>query len=313
MDQLPVIYNPNQQDVIPVEMPKLEHILAGRLSASSIAMYKRDVKAYTDYALSQNRLWTDPKTLVAWRDTLALQGEMSPNTINRMIAAVKRIIREMATREMIAEEESMKFDRIHGVKVKALKNRLKKHARTRITKEDMRRLCEAPDKTTFIGLRDRALLAVIASSGIRASEAATLTVEQIEKHEKGYTIKVCGKADIEYREAHLSVEAYQCIQEWREKQPIESPYIFTSFKTRGLVPNSDPISEVTVWNIVQRYADQCEIPNIKPHDFRRFLGTQLAATDIRKAQKALGHKSIEVTARHYVLDELEVGLTDNLY
>ncbi len=30
-------------------------------------------------------------------------------------------------------------------------------------------------------------------------------------------------------------------------------------------------------------------------------------------QKALGHKSIEVTARHYVLDELEIGLTDNLY
>ena len=66
-------------------------------------------------------------------------------------------------------------------------------------------------------------------------------------------------------------------------------------------PVPDPISEVTVWNIV------------KPHDFRRFVGTQLAAKDIRKAQKALGHKSIEVTARHYVLDELEVGLTDHLY
>jgi integrase len=52
---------------------------------------------------------------------------------------------------------------------------------------------------------------------------------------------------------------------------------------------------------------------VKPHDFRRFVGTQLAAKDIRKAQLALGHKSIEVTARHYVLDELKVGLTDNLY
>jgi integrase/recombinase XerD len=313
VDQLPVIYNPHQQDVISVEIPKLEYILAGRLSASSIAMYKRDMKAYVDYALSQNMQWIEPKTLAMWRDALALNGSMSPNTINRMIAAVKRVIREMADRDMIAEEESIKFDRVHGVKVKSLKNRLKKNARTRITKEDMRRLCESPDKSTLIGLRDRALLSVLASSGVRASEAASLTIDQIKKYENGYTIEVCGKTDATPREAYLSVEAYKCIQEWIEQQPVKSSYIFTSFKTRGALPYTDPISEVTVWNIVQRYADQCGLPNIKPHDFRRFLGTQLAAVDIRKAQKALGHQSIETTARHYVLDELEVGLTDNLY
>jgi integrase/recombinase XerD len=313
MDQASIIPYSDHHDVVLVEMPKLEYMLAGRLSPSSIAMYKRDVQAYVNYAQSQNMQWTDPKTLMSWRDTLALDGNMSPNTINRMIAAVKRIIREMATREMIAEEESIKFDRVHGVKVKSLKERLKKNARTRITKEDMRKLCESPDKTTLIGLRDRALLAVLASSGTRASEAATLTIDQIEKHNTGYTIKVCGKADTTFRDAHLSIEAYQCIQTWIEQRPLHSPYIFTAFNTRGAIPLDNPISEVTVWNIVQKYADQCGIPNIKPHDFRRFLGTQLAAIDIRKAQKALGHQSIETTARHYVLDQLEVGLTDNLY
>ena len=52
---------------------------------------------------------------------------------------------------------------------------------------------------------------------------------------------------------------------------------------------------------------------MKPHDFRRFVGTELAKRDIRQAQKALGHKRIETTARHYVLDELAGGLTDGLY
>src|SRR5260370_4050795 len=190
MDHTSIVPYSNHVDVIAVEMPKLEHILAGKLSISSIAMYKRDVKAYIEYAASQGMLWTDPKTLVLWRDILALDSDMSPNTINRMIAAVKRIIREMADREMIAEEESVKFDRIHGVKVKSLKERLKKNARIRITKEDMRKLCESPDKTTIIGLRDRALLAVLASSGIRASEVATLTIGQIKRHENGYIIEV---------------------------------------------------------------------------------------------------------------------------
>ncbi len=60
-------------------------------------------------------------------------------------------------------------------------------------------------------------------------------------------------------------------------------------------------------------AEQVELRHIKPHAFRRCAGTQLAKSDIRKAQKALGHKRIDTTARHYVLDELEPGLTDDLY
>jgi integrase len=298
---------------VTVEAPNIEHILAGQLAPSSIAMYKRDVQAYLDYATKHSLPWTDPHTLLAWRDELALLSEMSPNTINRMIAAVKRIICEMASRSLLEETTALKFDRVRGVQVKALKQRLKKHSRTRITPEDMRRLCDAPDTSTVIGLRDAALLAVLASSGIRASEATTLTLSQVEQRGRGYCLKVCGKTDTEYRDAHLSPEAYRCIQEWLRSRAVESPYLFTSFSTRGAIPSREPLSEVAVWRIVSRYAEQCGLEYVKPHDFRRFVGTQLAAKDIRKAQKALGHKSIEVTARHYVLDELEIGLTDDLY
>jgi len=60
-------------------------------------------------------------------------------------------------------------------------------------------------------------------------------------------------------------------------------------------------------------APRLELAHVKPHDFRRFVCTELARRDIRLAQKALGHKRIETTARHYVLDELVGGLTDGLY
>jgi integrase/recombinase XerD len=52
---------------------------------------------------------------------------------------------------------------------------------------------------------------------------------------------------------------------------------------------------------------------VSPHDFRRFVGTELAQRDIRLAQKALGHKRIETTARHDVLGELAGGVRDHLY
>jgi integrase/recombinase XerD len=296
-------------------MPQLEDILTGQLSASSIAMYKRDMHAYVSYTEEYNIVWLDPKSLVAWRDDLALQTIMSPNTINRMLSSVRRVIKEMADRDLIEESISMKFDRVRGVKVKSLKKRLKKNSRTLITKDDMRRLCESPDTDTVIGIRDAALLAVLASSGVRASEAATLTFSQIRTHENGYSLDVCGKADIEYRSTHLSKEAYDLIYEWKGRRPFSSETIFTSFDTRAAIPRDRPMSESSVWRVVQKYAGQCAIPHIKPHDFRRFVGTQILTKtgDIRKAQKALGHQSIETTARHYVLDTLEIGLTDNLY
>ncbi len=153
----------------------------------------------------------------------------------------------------------------------------------------------------------------LATSGLRASEAASLTLDQVKPKSGGYVLLVRGKTDIAFREAHLSQEAYESMKAWLAQRPVQSPYIFTSFETRAALPKDTHISETTVWNIVTRYAKTCGYPDVKPHDFRRFLGTQLARTDIRKAQKALGHKNIETTARHYVLDELEVGLTDNLF
>ena len=229
-----------------------------------------------------------------------------------MLSAVKRVIKEASVRNLIDPSLRIQFNDVPGVKLKAMKDKLKKiHVRALAEK-----ICDAyvhPSVETIIGTRDRALLATLASSGVRASELATLTVDQIERRGRGYVLQVCGKTDTEYRDANLSLEAKGLIDTWLATRPIKSPYVFTSFSTRAALPSARHISETGVWLIVQKYAKQCAIGNIKPHDFRRFVGTELAKIDIRKAQKALGHKSIEVTARHYVLDDLEIGQTDSLY
>jgi integrase len=97
-------------------------------------------------------------------------------------------------------------------------------------------------------------------------------------------------------------------------RPVASGYIFTGFAGRGSRdPQTSHIHQVSGWEIVKRYAAKCGLESIKPHDFRRFVGTTLAKVDARQAQKALGHKSIDTTYKHYVLDEMQVGLTDNLF
>jgi integrase len=287
-------------------------ILAGQLAPSSIAMYARDFRAYLLYAGTPVAA-LDPATLARWRTVLAADTALSPNTINRMLSAVKRLIKEGAVQGYVSHETAKAFADVAGVKAVALKERTKRTARTRITPADMRRLCNAPDQTTLKGLRDAAMLATLASSGLRVSELATLTTGQILKKGTGYLLSVRGKNDTEYREAPLSTEAYHLLMQWITRRPVVSEYVFTSFGGRGQRATAAPLSTVNVWCTVQGYADQLDLSHIKPHDFRRFVGTQLAKQDIRKAQKALGHKRIDTTAQHYVLDELEAGLTDDLY
>lgn len=288
-------------------------ILAGVLAVSSIAMYKRDFAEYLVYAETQNAALT-ASTLARWRNHLALTTEDSPNTINRMLSAVKRIMKEAAQQGYIDASIALAFSSIDGVKVAALKERLKENAQTRISKDDMQHLTAAPDTSTLVGKRDAALLHTLASSGLRASELATLTQAQIRKQDHGYLLQIMGKNDVTYRDVPLSPTAYDAIMHWLEARPVPSRYIFTSFVGRGDSRLSGSnMTEVAVWQIVTHYAAMVGLSHVKPHDLRRFVGTGLAKVDIRKAQKALGHKRIDTTAKHYVLDDLEVGLTDHLY
>ena len=177
----------------------------------------------------------------------------------------------------------------------------------------MRLLCEAPDRTTLLGWRDRALLHTLASSGCRVSEVVTLTTAQLASREGSFFLEVLGKNQTEPRTAPLSHEAYASIQAWLARRPVESAYGFTSFAGKGHRPTARPMHLSSAWRAVQKAAQRVGLAHVKPHDFRRFVGTELARRDIRLAQKALGHKRIETTARHYVLDELAGGLTDGLY
>jgi integrase/recombinase XerD len=294
----------------------LKSILAGQLAESSFLMLFRDTRAYLSYANETQQDALDSQTLLRWRNELAQNTKKSPNTINRMLSNTKRAVLEMARNKQVTRDTSLDFQDVRNVRIHSLKNRLKKNARVRIEPAKMRQLCSIPDTASFIGKRDTALLLTLASSGARASEIASLTIQQIRKAQNAYFIEISGKTDDGMRDAHLSSEAFQAINAWIEarknwNEGIDSSYIFTPVDGKGDMNRH--ISASTIWRIVKKYAGLCDIGSAKPHDMRRFIGTQIAAKDIRKAQLALGHKSIEETAKHYVLDRLTGGETEGLF
>lgn len=288
-------------------------ILAGSVAPSSKKMYERDFKAYLTYAVTPE-MAIQSSTFARWRTYLANSTNLSPNTINRMMSAVKKIMKEAEVQGYIPKGTHEDFKRVDGVRVGALKHRKKEHARTYISPEQMRILTSLPDTLTLVGLRDCALLHTLASSGLRVHELATLKKHRVFYADGGYHAKIMGKNDLEFRDAPLSKEAYEAIQEWLKARTVDSDYIFTRFEGHGVDRlSTEHLSTVSLWRIVGAYAAQCGLEHIKVHDFRRFVGTQLAKKNPHAAQKALGHKDISTTFNNYVLSELESGITDGLY
>lgn len=289
-------------------------ILAGQCGESTIAMYARDAHAYTTFCAAYDLAPDQAPSLARWRAHLAQDTTMSPRTINRMLSAVKRIMREAASQGYTDHERSEAFRQVTGVKVAALKDRQRAGNRTRITPADMRRLIESPDRSTNVGRRDYALLSFLAGTGCRCEEAATLTIGQVIKQGKSYRVSVMGKNETEPSIIALSSEAYHAIMGWIDARPVASQFVFTSAAGRGDRFTAEPLSSVSVWRIVQKHAAAVGMAHIKPHDFRRFVGTMLAMRDgVPVAQKQLRHKHARTTLDNYVLSDVPEGATDGLY
>ncbi|MFL5702009.1 MAG: tyrosine-type recombinase/integrase [Ktedonobacteraceae bacterium] len=307
-----------------------DSILAGQVSPSTRKQYTEDFFDYLRFARSAQEA-LDSAIFSQWRTDLveriylvpdrASTGEMvekqlSPNTINRMLAAVRHMMMEAEEKKLVSPGTFEQFNRVRGVSVKGLKDRLKPNARVRITPQEMRLLTQQPDASRLLGLRDLALLHTF-GNGPRISEICDITRNRLHPRGRGYVVEVRGKNKTEYRDVPLTREAYAAIQAWLASRPVDSPYIFTRFDGRGEDAHArlsaEPLTRQGAWKIIKGYAVKIGLPDAKPHDLRRLVGTELARKNPRIGQLVLGHASIETFYKHYVLDELPEDATEGLY
>lgn len=155
------------------------------------------------------------------------------------------------------------------------------------------RLIEAPDAGAPIGLRDRALLEVLYSSGVRASEAAGLRLADLDLTHG--TMRVMGKRKKE-RIAQLGSYAVQALRAYLAvrggfHQPAHSVVFVNA--------NGGPLTTRSIQRIVERYVKEVlpEVPEVSPHTLRHTFATHLlnAGADLRVVQELLGHESLSST------------------
>jgi len=164
--------------------------------------------------------------------------------------------------------------------------------------EDLASLLAAPDTATALGRRDRALLEVLYSSGLRAAECAGLDWAAV--HEGLGVARVFGKGRKE-RVVPVGREAFEALKTYRDgwKAPrLDAKAIFVNARGTRLSTRS-------IGRIVERYVLAAGIAvHATPHSLRHSFATHLleGGADLRAIQEMLGHASIATTQRYTHLE-----------
>lgn len=163
-----------------------------------------------------------------------------------------------------------------------------------LRKDELQRLLSAPleEKNRFIRVRDKAILEVLFSTGLRVSELCQLDRSTIDMQAKEFSVR--GKGG-KVRPVFLSAEACGTIELYLNERTDDDPALFIRQKGGG---DSLRLTPRSVQRIIQKWALSCGISKkITPHVLRHSFATDLlkSGADLRSVQSLLGHSNISTT------------------
>lgn len=165
-----------------------------------------------------------------------------------------------------------------------------------LTLEQVKKLLNAPDTNTLLGLRDRAILETLFSTGLRVSELISLDRKQIKikPKTKSLEVTIIGKGDYP-RTVYFSQSAVYWLREYLKTRTDKIEALFISYQ--GQKPRGR-ISARTAERIVKKYALLAGLPiTTTCHTLRHSFATDLLmkGVDLRTVQEFLGHRNIATT------------------
>ncbi len=184
-------------------------------------------------------------------------------------------------------------------KVKLAKDKADKEIKF-LTLEQLSRLLDAPDKTTIIGLRDRALLETLFSTGLRVAELAALNTDQLRIKDDTHDIEtaIIGKGS-KIRTVYFSERAIKALRQYLKERKDMDDALFINYR-RGAAKGrqSRRLTVKSVEDIVKKYVKIAGLPVMAtPHTLRHSFATDLlnGGVDLRTVQEFLGHSNIATT------------------
>jgi integrase/recombinase XerD len=258
------------------------------LSSNTVSAYKRDLVKFDAFA-RKRKLSLEAISRDDLVDFLAglYRQKLESRTVARQLVTLRNFFRFAQIQELISVDPSINLE----------SPKIRRTLPGYLRLEEIERLLEQPDEKKPLGLRDRAMLEVLYSTGLRVSELISLRVSDVDT--KVGCVRCIGKGDKERivpvgRQALVMVEKYL-----RRARPLlcgksksaSSPTLFVN--RRGTT-----LSRVGVWKILSAYGRRAGLRvAIKPHMLRHSFATHLLerGADLRSVQLMLGHADISTT------------------
>jgi len=160
--------------------------------------------------------------------------------------------------------------------------------------EQIERLLLAPDTKTATGLRDRAILESLFSTGMRVAELAALDRDQFAniKDKKDLELSIIGKGNYP-RTVYFSERALSWLKKYLDTRKDKEKALFIHYRSRQGVEGR--LTPRSIERIVKKYAILAGVPIFTtPHTLRHSMATDLLTqgVDLRTIQEFLGHRSI---------------------
>jgi len=254
------------------------------LSAATLSAYSSD--------LQQFALWLqgEDQTLLAVSRAQLLQylaflmeKQISPRSAARKLSAIKRFYAWLLREHRVEEDPTLLVDA----------PKIGRGLPKTLSESDVQRLLAAPDVSTSIGLRDRAMLEVLYGCGLRVSEIVGLTVDSANLAEG--VIRVWGKGSKE-RLVPMGEPSCDWIRQYSGSARVDlmkSPTEALFLSTRG-----QAMTRQTFWHRVKHYGKTVNLNiDLSPHVLRHAFATHLVNhdADLRVVQLLLGHSDLSTT------------------
>lgn len=240
-----------------------------------------DPKKLTEEKVREFRLWLN-------RQPGTKQGRhtepMKRRTQNYYLIALRAFLKYLRKREI----EALSPEKIELAKVPERSLDL-------ITSQELKRLMAAPDTATLVGLRDRAILELLFSTGLRISELTSLSTDDVDLTRDEFSVR--GKGD-KIRVVFLSDAARKAIVAYQKARKDMSDAMFIQYGKNAKNAGDLRLSPRAVQRLLKTYAAKAGITRkVTPHVIRHSFATDLLSNgaDLRSVQALLGHANIATT------------------
>jgi len=270
-------------------------------SQKTIANYDHYLTRLLDFAGDDLRINDiDDELIRKWRLWLNRLGtnvsdELQKTTQNYHLIALRSFLKFCAKRNIPA----LTADKVELAKTK-------RKQVTFLNEDELHRLFAQPDVSTENGLRDRAILELLFSSGLRVSELVGLDQGHVNLKRREFMVRGKGQKD---RPIFISQEAAEWLIRYLKARQDNTRPLFIRYngaKAVDLSGNFRRLTARSVQRLVSRYALLAGITkHVSPHTLRHSFATDLLmnGADVRSVQAMLGHSNISTT-------EIYTHLTD---